>query len=173
MIQLYIHICMRVLSCFSRVQLFMNPWTAACQAPLSMEFSRQGYWSGLPCSPPGDLPNPGIKPASLTSPVLAGRFFTTLTTWEALFLVIPYAKVFERYIGVSETLAHNFPTVWTTLKRSTQVILPRLFASWFLNRWQGGGVEACLWGSFSYWSWALSRLEPRGKRNGLGRRLEF
>ena len=43
-------------------QLFVTPWTAACQAPLSMEFSRQAYWSGLPFPSPGDLPNPGIKP---------------------------------------------------------------------------------------------------------------
>ena len=42
-----------------------SPWTIACQAPLSMEFSRHEYWSGLPCPPPGDLPNPGIKPRSL------------------------------------------------------------------------------------------------------------
>ena len=44
-----------------------------------MEFSRQEYWSGLPCPPPGDLPDPGIEPTSLVSPVLAGRFFTTST----------------------------------------------------------------------------------------------
>ena len=50
----------------------------ACQAPLSLEFSRQEYWSGLPFPTPGDLPNPGIKPASLASPALAGGFFTTV-----------------------------------------------------------------------------------------------
>ena len=50
----------------SRVRLFATPWTAACQAPLSMEFSRQEYWRGLPCLPPGDLPNPGIAPSSPT-----------------------------------------------------------------------------------------------------------
>ena len=44
----------------------MTPWTVACQALLSMEFSRQEYWIGLPCLPPGDLPDPGIKPGSLT-----------------------------------------------------------------------------------------------------------
>ena len=55
----------------------------AYQAPLSMGFSWQEYWSGLPCPPPGDLPNPGIKLASLTFPALAGSFFTTSTTWEA------------------------------------------------------------------------------------------
>ena len=48
-----------------------------------MGFSRQEFWSGLPCPPPGDLPDPGIKPEFLTSPALAGRFFTTSTTWEA------------------------------------------------------------------------------------------
>ena len=53
------------------------------QAPLSMRFSRQEDWSGLPCPPPGDLPDPGIEPWSLISPALAGRFFTTSTIWEA------------------------------------------------------------------------------------------
>ena len=60
------------------------PWTVAHQAPLSMGFSRQEYWSGLPCPPPGDLPDPGSKPTSHTSPALAGSFFTTSTAWEAL-----------------------------------------------------------------------------------------
>ena len=58
-------------------------WTIAYQAPVSMGFSRQEYWSGLPCPPPGDLPNPGIEPGSLISLALAGRFFTTSTTSEA------------------------------------------------------------------------------------------
>ena len=48
----------------SHVQLFATPWTVARQAPLSMEFSRQEYWSGLPCPPPGDLPDPGMEPRS-------------------------------------------------------------------------------------------------------------
>ena len=48
-----------------------------------MGFSRQEYWSELPFPPPGDLPDPGIETVSLTSPALAGRFFTTNTTWEA------------------------------------------------------------------------------------------
>ena len=47
-----------------------------------MGFSREEYWSGLPCSPPGDLPNPGIEPVSLMSAALAGYFFTTIVTWE-------------------------------------------------------------------------------------------
>ena len=66
--------CVHVLSHFSCVRLFVTPWTVASQAPLSMELSRQEYWSGLPFPSPGDLPNPGIEPAS---PVCAGGFFTT------------------------------------------------------------------------------------------------
>ena len=61
--------------------------TVACQAPLSMVFSGQEYWSGLPCPPPWDLPVPWVKPVSLTSPALAGRFFTTSANWEAHFIV--------------------------------------------------------------------------------------
>ena len=73
---------MCMLSHFSHDQLFANLWTAAHQGLLSMGFSRQEYWSGLPHPPPGDLPNPGIEPASLASPALAGRFFTTNASWE-------------------------------------------------------------------------------------------
>ena len=54
-----------------------DPMNCTCQDPLSMGFSRQDYWSGLPSPSPGDLPHPGIKPTSLASPALAGRFFTT------------------------------------------------------------------------------------------------
>ena len=61
----------------SRVLLFLTPWTVAHQARLSMEFSRQEYWSGLPFSTPGDLANHGIEPASLEFSSFAGRFFTT------------------------------------------------------------------------------------------------
>ena len=59
-----------------------TPWTVAHQTPLSMGFSRQEYWSGLPCPPPGALPDPGIEPTSLMSPALPGGFFTTSATWE-------------------------------------------------------------------------------------------
>ena len=57
-----------VLSCFSHVQLFATLWSIACQAPLSMRFSLQEYWSGLPCPPPGDLLGPGIEPMSPVAP---------------------------------------------------------------------------------------------------------
>ena len=70
-----------MLSRFSRVRLCATPRTVAYQAPLSMGFSRQEYWSGVPFPSPGDLPHPGINPAFLMSP--AAGFFTTNATWEA------------------------------------------------------------------------------------------
>ena len=78
------HCLICVLSHFSQVQLFETLWTVAHQTPLSMGFSRQEYWSGLPCPPPGALPDPEIEPTSLMSPVLAGRFFITHTTFTPL-----------------------------------------------------------------------------------------
>ena len=60
--------------------VFKTLWTIASQAPLTMEFSRQEYWNRLSFPPPGDLPDPGIKPASLLSPALAGGFFTISAT---------------------------------------------------------------------------------------------
>ena len=75
-IQHFSYVCLKhVLNAFSLVWLLEIPWTVALQAPLSMGFSRQEYWSGLPFPTPGNLPNPGIKPAS---PVLAGGVFTTV-----------------------------------------------------------------------------------------------
>ena len=69
-----------VLSHFSSVQLCATLWTKAHQTPLFMGFSRQEYWSGLPCPPPGDLPDPRTELTSLMSPALAGGFFTTSAT---------------------------------------------------------------------------------------------
>ena len=66
-----------VLSHFSHVQFCVTLWTIAFQAPLTLEFSRQEYWSGLPCHPPRDPPDIGIEHSSLKSPALAGEFFTT------------------------------------------------------------------------------------------------
>ena len=73
------HMCM--LSC---VRLFVTPRSVAHQVPLSMEFSRQEYWSWLPFPPPGDFPNPAIEPESPMPPALAGGFFTA----ESIFLAL-------------------------------------------------------------------------------------
>ena len=72
------HMC--TLSHFSPVQLFVTLLTVTHQAPLSMGFSRQEYWNGLPFPTPGDLPDPGIEPKSLMSPALAAKFSTTIAT---------------------------------------------------------------------------------------------
>ena len=79
----YILYITHVLSCFSRVRLFATLWAIAQKVPLSMGLTRSEYWSGLPCPHPGALPDPGIEPVSQMFPALAGRFFTTITTWEA------------------------------------------------------------------------------------------
>ena len=71
-----------MLSCFSPVQLLVTSRTIAHQALLAMGFSKQEYWNGLPCPPPGDLPISGIKPASIVSPALTGGFFSLWATWE-------------------------------------------------------------------------------------------
>ena len=70
LIQLFVVSLLCMLSHFSRVRLFATVWTVAYQALLSLEFSRQEYWSGLPCPPPGDLPDPGIEPRSPVSAAL-------------------------------------------------------------------------------------------------------
>ena len=62
------------------VQLSVTLWTVACQTPLSMEFSRQEFWNGVPFPTPGDLSNPGIEPVSLVSHALTSGFFITSTT---------------------------------------------------------------------------------------------
>ena len=71
-----------------RIQLFVTPWTVVHQAPLCMEFPRQEYWSGLPLPTPGDLPNPGIEPAS---PTLARGFFTTVVLGKPM---LPHIHIF-------------------------------------------------------------------------------
>ena len=76
--------CVCVLSRFSLVlKTLCNPTDHSHQAPLSMGFSRQEYWSGLPCPPAGDLPDPGIEPVSLVS-CIGSEFFITSATWEAI-----------------------------------------------------------------------------------------
>ena len=79
---LYSYAHLFLLNCFSCVSCFVTLWAIACQAPLSVGFSRQEYWSGLPCPPPEDLPDSGMEPRSPVSPVLAVVFFTAGATWE-------------------------------------------------------------------------------------------
>ena len=100
---------------FSHVQLFVTLWIVARQAPLSMGFSRQEYWSGLPCLPSWDLSDLGIKPTSLIFLALVGRFLTPSTTWEApptkilydLFIYLVYLKMFIIYLSPLECKLHK------------------------------------------------------------------
>ena len=85
-----------------------TPWTAAHQAPLYMGFSRQEYWSGLPCPPPGDLPNPGMDPMSLMSAELAGGFFTTRATWESFY----YLLNLQKFISKDQMSKIIFKVIW-------------------------------------------------------------
>ena len=107
-----------VLSCFSHVQLFAALWIVAHQAPLSMGFSRQEYWSRLLCPPPGDPLGPGIKPTSLKSPAWAGGFFTASATWKAN--TMSHLKLMQIYVLIVYPVVHLFlrlfalyqPTFW-------------------------------------------------------------
>ena len=80
--------CFARMCVLRRLWYFVTLWTVACQAPLSMGFPTQECWNALPFLPPGDLLDPGIEPAHLASPALAGGFFTTSTTWKPSVLYI-------------------------------------------------------------------------------------
>ena len=103
------------LSHFSCVPLFATLWTIACQAPPSMGFSRQ-YWNGLPCPPPGDLPDPGMEPMSLVYPALAGRLFTSGATWEAPRVLQDRLNQEQRPVVPGQILRtrQRFLLVWTS-----------------------------------------------------------
>ena len=94
------------------------PWTVAHQAPLSMGFSRQEHWSGLPCTPLGDLPNPGIEPASHASPDCRQIIYHWATrefwyTWQ-VYLINKYLTTSYQYthIHISCCFLHNLNTMW-------------------------------------------------------------
>ena len=97
----------------SHVQLFVTPWTVVCQAPLSTGLPRQEYWSELPFPPPGDLPDPWIKPMSLASPALMGGFFTPSATYSVSvsvqllshvrLFVTPWTAAHQAYLSITNS----------------------------------------------------------------------
>ena len=95
--------------CAQSYPTLWNPEAVACQAPLSMEFSRQLYWSRWAFSTPGDLPNPGIEPMSLVPPLSAGGFFTTSTTGEVLLL---HEDITTACLVFSSMLQENYEILW-------------------------------------------------------------
>ena len=114
---IYIYCCVCRCACIcmlSHVQLFETPWIVAHRAPLSMEFSRQEYWSGLPFPSPGDLPDPEAEPAFLVFPALAGRFFTIALPGKPVYVcmcVCMYVCVYIYiYINKTESLCCTVET---------------------------------------------------------------
>ena len=132
----------------SRVWIFLNPWTIARQSPLSIGISRQEYWSGYPCPPPGDLPHREIEPTSLMSVALAGEFFTTTTTWEAHT---------TRCLGLNLQLKFKVDGIIFHLERC--------FLTWLdLGRVRHRPVTPTYSFSNSNWVSALTRMNGEGLR---------
>ena len=117
--------CACILSSFSHVQLFVTPWTVARQASLSMGFSRQEYWSGLPRPPLGDLPDWEIQSTPPVSPPLAIRFFITNATWENL-MVKHYVKCMLRERGKEREVAQSCPTLCDPMDSSVHQAPPSM-----------------------------------------------
>ena len=115
--------------CLSHILVFATLWTVAHQAPLSMEFSRQDYWSGLPCPPPGDLPHPGTEPMSFMSPAFSGSLFPTSTTWKAgaCSCQLPWELEFDNLLCRFFYYSH-MKTIWD-----------RTHVSW--SSWIGGRIQ--------------------------------
>ena len=111
-----------VLSRFSATP--QTPWTVAPWAPLSIGVSRQEYWSGLLCPPPGHLPDPGIEPMSLTSLAWQGAFFTTSTTWKAPSLPWYTAKISEKDVWYLGPQAACGDSLWGGVVASCQQPAP-------------------------------------------------
>ena len=109
--------CECVLSHFRCVWLCATLWTVACQAPLPMGFSRQAYWSELPCPPPGDLPNPGIKPMSLACPALTVDSLPLAPPGKSMFQITwQYSKDLE-IKKVKALLSRKFSLLWLSDKK--------------------------------------------------------
>ena len=117
-----------------------NPLTVAQKAPLSMVFFRREYRTGLPCPSPGDLPDPGIEPSSLSSPALAGGFFTTSTTWEA-----NYSFHIYRLCPKSNFFSVSLSAPWTkgSLKINKWILCGEslLFPSDIPGAWNAGKIK--------------------------------
>ena len=124
----------------NHVRLFAVVWVLACQSPLSMGFSWQEYWSGLPFPLPGNLLNPGIEPSFTLSPALAGRFFTTLPPGKLISMHDFYLEIFMDLFGcVRSYMRHagSFIIAYKLLSVPWPGTEPRplLLEAWSLSHW--------------------------------------
>ena len=115
---------------------FVTLWTVACQAPLTMGFSRQEFQRRLPCPSPGDLPDPEIEPLFQTSPALAGGFFTTSATWEVP--VIHHLMLLHFVSKPLTSSGQNSP--WSFLENhllrcNSQANWSKIFLFFFFSDW--------------------------------------
>ena len=118
-----------MLSCFSHVRLFATLWTIACQASLSIGFSRQEYWSGLPWPPPGDLPDPGIEPASPASPAFQVDSLPLSHQGSPMYLYVT-VKSFKQCRSSIMKHVVVLPECCSVIKSSSGVSLVGSVASW-------------------------------------------
>ena len=143
-----------MLSHLSHVQPLVTLWTVACQTPLSMGFSRQEYQNGLPCPPPGDLPNPGTEPASLMSPSLAGGFFTTSNTY----YLTPVLDLFDS-LESSE---------WASLVAQLVKNLPAMQETWVQFLYWEYNVEKEMTTHCNIIAWRIPWPEEPGRLQSMG-----
>ena len=151
-------VCVLCSVTLSHVRLFTTPWTAAYQAPLSMEFSRQEYWSGLPLPHAGDLPNPGIKPSS---PASEGGIFTTEPAGKPQGLFPSFTTAnHPSPLGGATMNAASHPLLNLPVSPTQSFCLGELLSDSVV--WQEQTQHSHLssvWGSLSWTSWCRGNLE--------------
>ena len=121
-----------MLSCFSHVQLFATLWTVAPQVPLSIGFSRQEYWTGLPCPPPGNLPDPGIETTSPVESLLLSHWGSTYTSISMLISISVQSCSYVWLFATPWTAAHQpspIPEAYSNLCPLSQWCLPTISSS--------------------------------------------
>ena len=162
----------------SHVQLFVTPWTVVCQAPLSTGLPRQEYWSELPFPPPGDLPDPWIKPMSLASPLMGG-FFTPSATYSVSvsvqslshvrLFVTPWTAAHQAYLSITNSWSLPKLMSFELVIPSNHLILchplllpPSIFLS--IRVFSNESVLRIRWPK--YWSFTFS-ISPSNEYSGL------
>ena len=146
---------------------FASPWTIACQAPLSMEFPRQEYWSRLPFPPPGDLPNPGIEPAS---PALADRFFPILSHIY-IYIYVSISNIyteFSIYKYIFIYYLYVYVNIWASLVAQSVKNLPTVQETWVQSLSWADPLEKEMATHSTILAWKISWAEEPGGLQSMG-----